>query len=86
MLPETIILYFGGVASGSLTAWFIMSKRMEVSPDTRKLARDSATQAAFIRATSDVVDESTGREIRKRANEVLDEYDIPGNPTWHYDE
>lgn len=84
MLPDPILMYFVGVASGSLVAWFVMRLRLQ-SPVLKRLAVDAATDAVFVKATGQVVDDETGEEIVERANELLDEYDIPGGPVVHFD-
>lgn len=85
MIPDAALLYFVGAIMGALLSWFIIQQRLSHSPGMAEIVREATTQAAFIRATGDVVDDETGEEIRERANDVLDEYDVPGDPEWRYD-
>lgn len=85
-MNNTITLaYFTGLAVGSFVTWVVIRNRISNNAPLERLAWDSCSQAAFIAATSDVVDDDTCIEIKKRANARLDEYDIPGNPKWHFD-
>jgi uncharacterized membrane protein YgcG len=82
---EVLGMYAAGVVTGMLVSWFVLVKRRELSPSMQHLAREAASQAVVIRATSDVVDNDTGKSIEQRANELYDEYDIPGDPELVFD-
>ena len=85
MIAHPFTLGYGiGLLMGAVIAWFLMSQRMGLSPDMRKIVNDSCTQAAFISAASEVLDDDKCIEIKQRANERLDELDIPGSPQWHF--
>lgn len=85
-MPGFGIGYVLGISTAGLLTWLFLEYREPTSGEIVSLAHESATQAAFIAATSDVCDEETCKEIKQRANDVLEELDIPGNPEWGYDD
>lgn len=86
MTADAFLLYFTGVLSGALVSWFLMRYRVQMAGGlNREILWETVTQKAFIRATSDVIeDDETHRSIQDRANEILDEHDVPGEPEWRY--
>lgn len=83
-MKELILVYLLGVVVGFLISWFLMSKRLEYGATAIDMAHEAVNQAVFIRATSEVVDEESKQEITNRANEIMQEYDVPRKATWEY--
>lgn len=80
-----VLVYAIGVVVGAMVAWSVMNYRIENSSGiATRLANETVVQAAFIRATGEICDEATCREIEARANDRLAEYDIP-EVAWQYD-
>lgn len=73
-----------GIALGALWAWMRLKQKQLDRPAMPDVVLESAVQMTFIRAAGEVLTDEENNRVRRRANEILDEYDMPVQARWFY--